>query len=180
MSRQYFEDVINDPPIANASTGLVATTEELLWAPTDFTRIPANDARPGKVYKVTAGGICTFASTGLISFTPRLGLLVSSPTMGVTVVPLNVPGVVTANAWHLEFTCVCRTIGAAGANSTFIGSGFCSMGGLATAGQSHTVVEFGGTVATADASIATGIAISKTLTVAGSFTCQWVFIQSLN
>ena len=182
-SRQYFADVINDPPILSSASALVSTSEELLWAPADFTRIPANDSRPGKIYEVTAGGIATFASTGLISFTPRAGLLVSSPTMGVTVVPLNSPGVFTANAWHMKFTMVCRVIGAAGANSTFIGTGHCILGGVAgTAGavNSHVAVDFGGTVATADASIAFGIAISKTLTVAGSFTTQYVYIQSLN
>jgi hypothetical protein len=179
MARQYFADA-SDPPIASGS-GLVSTAEELLWAPTDFTRIGANDARAGKIYRVCAGGICTTATTGLLSFTPRLGLLISSPTMGVTVVPLNVPAsVTTANAWYLEFTCVCRTIGAAGVNSTFVGTGWCQLGNLATAGTSAIAVGFGGTVATADASVATGIAIGKTLTVAGSFTTQFAFIQSLN
>jgi len=42
----------------------------------------------------------------------------------------------------------------------------------------HT--SFGGTVATFDASVGTGIWISKTLTVAGSMTTQYVFIRSLN
>jgi hypothetical protein len=179
MARQNFMDLLTDPQIANGAT-LVSTAEELLWAPTDFTRINANEARAGKVWKVTAGGLCTFAATGLISFTPRMGLLISSPTMGVTVVPLNVPGIVTANAWLLDFYLVCRTVGAAGANSTFVGTGKVTMGNLATAGQSSTEVTFGGTVATADASVATGIAISKTLTVAGSFITQFAFIQALN
>jgi hypothetical protein len=179
MARQYFADC-SDPAIASGGA-LTSTSEELLWAPTDFTRIGANDARAGKIYRVCAGGICTTATTGLISFTARMGLLVSSPTMGVTVVPMNVPAsVTTANAWTLEFTCVCRTIGATGANSTFIGTGWCQMGNLATAGTSSILVGFGGTLATADASVATGIAISKTLTVAGSFTTQYAFIQSLN
>jgi hypothetical protein len=178
VARQYFADC-SDPPIVSGSP-LVATTEELLWVPADFTRIAANEAKPGKIWRVSAGGIHTFAATGLISFTARLGLLVSSPTMGVTVTPLNVPGVVTAHPWHLQFTCICRTVGASGANSTFIGTGSCCMGNLATAGQSGIEVTFGGTVATADASVATGIAISKTLTVAGSFTTQYCFIQSFN
>ncbi len=179
--RNYYVGTTQDAPIANAATGLVSTSEELLWAPTDFTRIDANESRAGKMWIVRAGGICTTATTGLISFTARLGLLISSPTLGVTVVPINVPGTATtANAWSLEFRLVCRTIGAAGANSTYIGTGWCQIGNLTTAGQSGIVIGFGGTSATADASVATGIAISKTLTVAGSFTTQYVHISSVN
>jgi hypothetical protein len=178
--RQYFSGVEGDPPIASGS-GLVSTSEELLWAPTDFTRIAANEARAGKIWIVRAGGVCTTATAGLLSITPRMGLLISSPTLGVTVVPLNVPGTATtANAWALEFRLICRTIGAAGANSTFFGTGFLQIGNLATAGTAAIIIGFGGTVATADASIATGVAMGKTLTVAGSFTTGYAFIEPLN
>lgn len=179
MSRQYFADVLVDPPVANASAALVATTEEGLWAATDFTRIPANDCKPGKIYEVCAGGLVTWASTGTLTFTPRMGLLVSSPTLGVSTVALTTPGVVTNAPWYLKFVCIIRTVGATGANSTAIGSGFW-VSAVPAAGSLPGSQTFGGTVATFDASVATGIWISKTLTVAGSITTQWVYIRSLN
>lgn len=178
MSRQYFADVLVDPPIASGSA-LVATTEEGLWAATDFTRISANDCKPGKIYEVRAGGLITWASTGTLTLTPRMGLLVSSPTLGVSTIALTTPGVVTNAPWSLVFTLVVRTVGASGANSTAIGTGTFGSLGIGTLGTTvHTA--FGGTVATFDASVGTGIWISKTLTVAGSITTQYVFIRSLN
>jgi hypothetical protein len=178
-SRQYFADVINDPPIASGGN-LTSTSEELMWAPTDFTRIPANDARPSKIYEVTVGGTNTLGTTGVMSFTPRLGLVIGSPTLGVTIVPVAPPTtIITANAFYMKFTCVCRVIGAAGANSTFVGTGMYHTGGLAATG-SHYSIEYGGLVATADASIATAIGITKTITAAATFIVFFVYIQSLN
>lgn len=178
MSRQYFADVLVDPPIASGGA-LVSTAEEGLWAATDFTRIAANDCKPGKIYEVRAGGLITWASTGTLTLTPRMGLLISSPTLGVSTVALTTPGVVTNAPWELSFTCVIRTIGAAGANSTAIGTGTFRSLGIGTLGTT-VMTAFGGTSATFDASVATGIWISKTLTVAGSITTQYVFIRSLN
>ena len=178
MPRQYFEAALQDPPIANTAA-FVATTEELLWAPPDFTRIPANDAVAGKIYIVRAGGIMSWASTGTLTLTPRMGLLISSPTLGVSVTALTTPGATTNHAWTLELRVVVRTIGAAGANSTAIATGFFLSSGIGTLGTG-TVQSMGGTSATFDASVATGITVGKTLTVAGSMTTQYVFITSLN
>lgn len=179
MARQYVSMMdVNNPPIANGSA-LTNTAEELMWATTDFTRINANESFAGKQWIIRAGGIFTFNSTGLLSFTPRLGLVIGSATMGVTVNPVNVPGVVTAGSWFMETLLTCRTIGAAGANSTFICNGVVTLAGIATAGQA-VCVTFGGTSATADASIATGFTFTKTLTVAGSFTVEQVSMVSLN
>jgi len=178
VSRQYFGDVLVDPPIASGGA-LVATTEEGLWAATDFTRINANDCKAGKIYQVEAGGLITWASTGTLTLTPRMGLLISSPTLGVSTVALTTPGTLTNAPWTLDFTCVIRTVGAAGANSTAIGTGSFRSLGIGTLGTT-VMTSFGGTVATFDASVATGIWISKTLTVAGSITTQYVFIRSLN
>lgn len=176
--RQYFEAAMQDPPIANTAA-FVSTSEELLWAPPDFTRIPANDAVAGKIYIVRAGGIMSWAATGTLTLTPRMGLLISSPTLGVSVVAVTTPGVTTNHAWAVEFRIVVRTIGAAGANSTAIGTGFFLSGGTGTLGTG-TVQSLGGTSATFDASVATGFALGKTLTVAGSITTQYVMICSLN
>jgi hypothetical protein len=178
MSRQYFQDLLADPPIANL-TAITATSETALWNPAQYTPIAANDARPGKIYRVTAGGIMSFAATGTLTITPRWGLTVAGITMGASVVALTTPGATTAHPWTLDFTCVVRTVGAPGANSTVIGCGAFHTG-IPAAGSLPGTQVFGGTSATVDVSISTGICIGWTLSVAGTVTPMYAFIQSIN
>lgn len=179
MSRQYFVDTLSEPPLANLAA-VTATTETLLWNVSNYTPIAANDARPGKIWQVTAGGIMSFAATGTLTITPRFGLTVAAGiTMGASVVALTTPGATTAHPWVLNFTCVCRTVGAPGVNSTVMGTGF-FITGIPAAGSLPGSQVFGGTSATVDVSIATGIAIGWTLSVAGTVTPQYAFIQSFN
>jgi hypothetical protein len=179
-TRQYFMDTLNDPPIANL-TAVTATAETILWNVSNYTPIAANDCRPGKIYKVTAGGIWTNATTGTLLITPRFGLTVAAGiTMGANINAQTVPGsAVTSNPWELEFNVICRTVGAPGVNSTVIGTGYFATGGLGTVGTAISV-GFGGTSATVDVSIATGICFGWTLSVAGSVTPMYAFISSLN
>lgn len=177
MAFQNFSAVTNIVPIVS-QTALVATSEEAL-VPTQYTGIAANEAYPGKIWRFAAGGIMSWASTGTLTFTPRFGLVIGGITLGVSVVALTTPGATTNHAWQLIFHLVCRTIGAPGANSTFVGTGFFNSSGIGTLGTS-TGQSMGGTVATADASIASGLWMGKTLSVAGSITCQWSCFQSLN
>lgn len=181
MSRQYFMDLLADPPLAN-QTAVTATTETILWNTSQFTPIAANDARPGKIWKVTAGGVMSFASTGTLTITPRFGLTVAA---GVTLGAgggITTPGTLGTTGWVLEFNCVCRTVGAPGANSTVIGTGFFITNNLGTAGTAVAFALGGGAgvAATVDVSIATGITIGWALTVAGSCTPEYACIQSLN
>ena len=177
MAQQSFVTVTNIVPIVN-QTALVATTEEVL-VPTQYTGIAANEAVPGKAWRLTIGGIMSWASTGTLTLTPRVGTAIGGVTMGVSVVALTTPGVTTNHAFYLQFVMACRTIGAAGANSTFIGTGMFWSSGIGTLGTS-TGQSLGGTSATADASIATGIWMGKTLSVAGSITTQYSIFESLN
>ena len=179
MARQYFQQLLADPPIANL-TAVTATTETILWNVSQYTPIAANDAVPGKIYKVTAGGIMSFASTGTLIITPRFGLTVAAGiTMGASVVALTTPGATTAHPWVMEFYCVVRTVGAPGTNSTVMGTGVFHSG-IPAAGSLPATQVFGGTSATVDVSIATGICIGWTLSVAGTVTPQYAFIQSIN
>lgn len=182
-SRQYFMDTLNDPPIANL-TAVTATTETILWNVSNYSPINANDCRPGKIYKLTAGGIWTNATTGSLTITPRFGLTVAAGiTMGANINAATVgTTATTSNGWILEFVCICRTVGAPGVNSTVIGTGFWATSGAAVNGAASgtPVIGFGGTSASVDVSIATGIVIGWTLTVAGTITPQYAFIQSLN
>jgi len=179
MSRQYFVDTLVEPPIANL-TAVTATSETILWNVSQYSSIAANYARPGKAYRVTAGGIMSFAATGTLIITPRWGLTVAAGiTMGGSVVALTTPGATTAHPWYLEFTAVVRTVGAPGVNSTVIGTGFfCT--GIPAAGSLPATQTFGGTSATVDVSIATGLCFGWTLSVAGTVTPQWVVMNSLN
>jgi hypothetical protein len=181
VSRQYFADVNADTPIANL-TAVTATTETGLWVVPQYSPIHAYEARPGKWWKLTAGGIMSWAATGTLIITPRVGTTTGGITLGANVVAVATPGATTAHAWTMEFNLVCRTLGAAGANSTFIGTGFLITGvpaapGANTAGNT---VSFGGTSASADYTIETGLFIGWTLSVAGTVTPQYVHWQSMN
>ena len=178
MSRQYFMDTLVEPPLANLSA-IVATTETALWNVASFSPIAANDCRPGKIYKVSAGGIVSTGASGTLTITPRFGTLVSDTTMGASIAQ-TVPVSLTNVPWELTYTMVCRTVGAPGANSTVIGTGTFSMAGTAATAGSGMNVNFGGTSATVDVSVTKGVCIGWTLNVAGSVTPQYVFIQSLN
>lgn len=179
MSRQYFQSLTVDPPIANLSA-VTATTETALWSAASYTPIAANDGFAGKVYLVTAGGIMSFASTGTLIITPRWGLTVGAGiTMGASPVALTTPGATTNVPWLLKFYACVRTVGAPGTNSTVIGTGEFNTG-IPSAGSLPATQTFGGTSATVDLSIASGITIGWTLSVAGTVTPQYAFIQSLN
>jgi hypothetical protein len=94
-------------------------------------------------------------------------------TSQTVTMPINMSNV----AWTLEFDCVFRTIGAAGANSTCIGTGKLTTAPFTSAPAAglSCVIPFGGTSATVDATINSGITISKTLSVAGSVTTQYAY-----
>lgn len=180
MSRQYFADVLADPPNADL-TAVVATVETGLWNVSQFTPIGGGDARDRKIYEVTAGGIwSTAAGASTLVITPRFGTTTGGITLGASgaqTVPVSLANV----PWRLQFTLVVRNVGAPGGNSTIVGTGnFWSQGTLATAGSGFTI-PFGGTiVTTADLSVASGLFFGWTLSVAGSCTPRYAFIRSLN
>lgn len=183
MSRQYFMDLLQEPILADILTYSTVTTEALLWPVAINTPIGANDARPGKMYKVTAGGIITMpAATGSITLTPRFGLTASSSSMGASVAQFS-SGATTNRPWYLELTVLCRAQAVtAGASDTAIGWGFFATQSLGATGNAPVVIPFGGTsVATVDFGIATGIGVTIIwTTTAGSITTQGAVIQSLN
>lgn len=179
MSRGYFEDApYCDPPIANGSA-IVATTETALWSAAQFSPIPANDARASKMYRVTATGIYSTGASGTLILTPRFGLTTAGTSLGASVtqtVPINL----TNEAWYITGLMTIRSVGAAGANSSVMfGGQFTGSGAAGTAGSSCDLC-FGGTAANCDVSVASGLTIGWTLSVAGSVTVTQVAWQSLN
>jgi hypothetical protein len=178
MSRQAYQDLMQDPPIANL-TAVTATVETALWSAAQFTPIPANDAKAAKIYELRAGGIMSFAATGALTITPRFGLTVAAGiTMGASIAKAT-PGATTNMPWTLVMSIVVRTVGAPGVNSTVMGTGNFIVNALTTAG-SEFALTFGGTSATVDLSIPTGITIGWTLSVAGTCTPQYAYLVSVN
>lgn len=187
MARTVFQDgPYIDPPVASnpgvtgaAGSALVSVSAEALWIGAQFTPIYANDPKAGKVYSVRAFGILSTGASGTLILHPQYGAL-GGTTMGVSqtvTMPINMTNV----PWVLQFDLVFRTIGS-GVNSTCIGAGFFATAPFTSAPAVgiSCVIPFGGTSATVDATINSGITISKTLSVAGSFTLQEAFIYSRN
>lgn len=179
MARQYLYDgPYIDPPVASPLVTDATTTILPMWTAATYTPVFANDPKAGKIYTVEAGGILSTGGSGTLIITPLYGGT-SGAAMGASgaqTVPINLSAV----PWYLRFAVVFRTIGAAGANSTCIGEGiFVCSGTIATAGSAF-VIPFGGTSASVDATVNKDINISKTLSVAGSWTTHWAYINSPN
>ena len=99
--------------------------------------------------------------------------------MGASVVALTTPGAITAHPWFLDMLLTVRSVGAPGANSVVVcGGKFVT--GIPSAGSLPATQVFGGTPATVDVSVASGICIGWTLSVAGTITPQQVVLQRLN
>jgi hypothetical protein len=176
MGRQLFGDgPYIDPPVANLST-LTATTIEDLWAGITWTPIFANDAKAGKIYCVRAGGTISLTG-GTAIITPQWGP--AGTTLGVSLTVGTVTAAIAA--WSLSFDLVVRTVGAAGANSTVIGSGYFIMnGGVASGTANPNVISFGGTSASVDTTINGNITMRKTLSTTNSVITQYAYIFSRN
>jgi hypothetical protein len=178
MPRQLFQDgPFLDPQVANG-TALVSTSAEALWLGSQFTPIFANEPKAGKIYCLRAGGIMSTGASGTLILAPQYGAL-GGTALGPSVtqtVPINLSAV----PWRLEFDLVFRTIGAAGANSTCIGTGFFTCAGAAATAGNAFLLSFGGTGAAVDATASSAITISKTLSVAGSMTTMYAYMFSRN
>jgi hypothetical protein len=158
MGRQLFQDgPYIDSPLAG-QTALTLNTIEPLWVAATYTPIYANDAKAGKIYVVKAGGIITrdaTTATGII--TPFWNAIALGPSAAQTL-PVSMTNV----PWTLEAELIFRTIGAAGNTSTCMMFGkWCMAGTLATAGAG-TVIPFGSTAASVDATINASLQFNKT------------------
>lgn len=176
MARQYLQDgPYLDPPIASPLAADVATTAVLMWNPLQFTKFYGDEARPGRVYCVKAGGIITNATTGALTISPSITTTnAAGTTLGASTAN-TVPGTAMTNQpWFLNSYWVVRTIGAPGGNNaTMMGEGAFNGPQLTTAGGAAISPTFGGISAAFDQSVANAIAFTKTLSVAGSFTTHW-------
>lgn len=178
MSRQYYADTIVEP-IATALTTITATSETVL-VPTIFTPIPANEPRAGKVYELTVGGTCTTGTAGTLIITPRYGLVIGGTALGASPTQNYVPSITLA-PFIFRYWLTFRSIGLAGANSTAVGSGIWeSNGAVATAASSTVVVASSTASVSVDTSVASGLWIGVTFSVAPSVIPHWHTWRSLN
>jgi len=182
MARQYLEDggvleaAITDPKAASA-----VTTAEGIWNSLQYTLIPAYDSRPGKLYVVEAGGLITTAATGALTLAPSISTTNAAGVTLGTSIAQTVPVSSLSGPWYLRLVLICLTTGApGGTNSTIKGTGFFQAGGVAATANSGLDLTFGGTSAAYDHSVNQSIFFNKTLSVAGSWTTQWVTLSVPN
>lgn len=177
-SRQNFAELLMPTPIAD-QTAVAGTTEGVIWA-AQFSALPANffDS-PGKTARVRALGVMTTGATpGTLTLTPRYGTTTAGTSLGAGAASGTLATSVTAVPWFLDFTIVCRAIGASGSVVGFgvweSPRGFVTAPGSVECGNAST--------ATIDTGSATGgLTIGATLSNAGSsLTTKKVAIESLN
>jgi len=183
MARQYLQDggLLCEPAITDPLAANTATTAVGLYNSLQYALIPAYDPRPGKVYVLEAGGLITTAATGALTISPSLSTTnAAGTTLGASIAQ-TAPVSSLSGPWYLRSVWTVLTTGAPGGNnSTIKGTGFFQSGGVAATANSGLDVTFGGTSCAFDHSVNQSIWISKTLSVAGSWTTQWVLLYAMN
>lgn len=180
MSRQYFDDLQNEPlNIANAAVSFT-TTELALFPNVAQIAIPAATVCPGKVWRLTAGGIWTSPGAGTLIITPRWGTSTGGISLGASPAQ-TLSAAAAASQWFVIALLMCRTMGLSGANSTFVAQGtFTGQGAIATAASTNNVC-FGGTASAVCDPTLGGFQLGFTFSTTGaSMTPQIVCLQSLN
>lgn len=181
MARQYLGDGgVADPAITDPLAANAATTETLIVSNSlRYFVIPAYDAKPGKMYVIEAGGLITTAATGTLTINARVHTA-SSSTLGNTLggsIAQTVPATSLSGPWYMRLVLVVLTTGdPGGTNSTMKGTGFFQSGGVAATSNSGLDLTIGGTSGAFDHSVANTINLTKTLSVAGSWTTQWAWM----
>jgi len=172
MSLQNFRSLIIPGPTAALPT-ITATTETVL-IPTIFTPIAATDPQASADYILTVGGTCTTGTAGTLTITPRYGLVIGGTSMTASGAQNYVPSITTA---PFLYTChvFIRSIGvAAGANSNVVCTGqWVSNGAVATAASSTVVVHSSNASIAVDTTVASGLWIGVTFSVAPSVIPHW-------
>jgi hypothetical protein len=170
------QPAIVDPLAANAATTAVGIYNSMQYA-----LIPGYDSVPGKVYILECGGLITTGATGALTISPSISTSnAAGTTLGASIAQ-TVPVSSLSCPWFMKLVLTVLTTGAPGGNNATIkGTGVFNSGGVAATANSGMCVALGGTSAAYDNSVAQSIWISKTLSVAGSWTTQWVLFHAIN
>jgi hypothetical protein len=180
--RQYLQDggflepAISDPLAANtATTGGRHVPLAALRADPGLRLAARQEVHP------RGGGLITTAATGALTIAPSISTTNAAGTTLGTSIAQTVPASSLSGPWYLRMILICRTTGdPGGANSSMIGWGQFISGGVAATANSGLQVTFGGTSATYDHGVSQSIFLSKTLSVAGSWTTQYVDLSAEN
>lgn len=166
-----------------SASPVTAAADTICWDPSIWSEIAPNDAEPGSAYQLCFGGIYSNRTTTTPSsiWTPWWG---QSNTPGSNVT-LGASGAVysgaalTNNPLFGEFVFQVRTIGTGG---TGVGAGVV-IRGTGASGVGTIRQTIGGTIATIDTTVNSGIALSHTWSAANAsntLTVQWVYLKALN
>jgi len=176
---QNFRGTLLDASTAAFPT--ITATAETVLVPTIFTPLPAMSQRVGQVYKLTVGGTCTTGTAGTLIITPRYGLVIGGTSLTASGAQNYVPSITTAPFLY-ECWVVHRVIGvAAGANSSVVCTGRWVSGGAIATAASQTVVTHTSTASVSvDTTVATGLWIGVTFSVAPSVIPLWSTWEAIN
>ncbi len=178
MSRQYFADILSEPINANFAT--INNTAENVLIPTQYTTIPANEPRAGKVYELIVGGTITTGTSQTITLQPRLGTTISGVVLGPSSAQAIVASVTTVG-FIAKYYLAYRSIGLGSGTSTCVGNGFWNSGGaIATAGSSMDVFCSSSGAVTVDTSTAQALWFGVQIGTAPTIIPLWHVWRSLN
>lgn len=179
MSRQSFADMLTEP--VNAAYPTITATTETVLIPTALTGIPANEPRAGKIYELMVGGTITTGAAGTMIITPRFGLVIGGVALGASPTQNYVPSITNAPFLY-RARLVFRSVGLPGVNSAALCTGEWNSGGAVATAASATAVMHctTGAAISVDTSVASGLWIGITCSVAPSIIPQWHSWQSLN
>src|SRR3954471_17885814 len=103
-----------DPPIAAPLSADATTTILAMWNPLQYTKFYGDEARPGRVYCIKAGGLITCAATGALTISPSVTTTnAAGTTLGASFAQ-TVPASKPAGGWTLSAHFVVTAIGAPG------------------------------------------------------------------
>lgn len=183
-SRQYFRELVQDPPVANQTTITGGTAITAAWDAANLTPLPANAIRAGQMYKVTAFGIATTAVTAgqTATFTPIFGTTTGGTSLGASIAAPLEAKVFTNTQWFAQMYVHFRTTGAAGTAICAGNIAALPFVGVAAGTAEGGTVPFGSTAAVAvNTTVAGGLLLAITPSLATqSWTTLGVAMEALN
>lgn len=173
-SRQYFIEPMAPIMMADQTT-ITGTTEAVLWPVSPWTAMMANQLQPGQIYRFTASGVMSTASStpGTLTLTPRWGTTSGGTSFGASAASATMTTSVSAAPWRLECELACRANGTA-ASSYLTGEFGCDQAGVAR-------LMFGGPLTNIDTTTPQGLWIGATLgSASDNMTTRLVLVEAVN
>ncbi len=171
---------------SNSELNMIGATQGLI---NQYCAIPANDARAGKVYRLSMGGTYGNTGTPTMIFTPRWGTSTTPSTnvsLGANSAWTSITGT-SGLAYLIDFDFAIRTAPPGATQGTGKGFGKVFLGIPTTSSQVAATILIGGTAATIDTTgqgtAGCGLTMNLTWSASSSSntsTCEFFFLRSLN